>query len=82
MFNLSRIVGQTFGIAVVGSLITEREKYHSALLVDSINNANSASETLLRASDEDEDEPERARPGGLLALILSPARMLLALMRR
>jgi DHA2 family multidrug resistance protein len=42
LFNLSRIVGQTFGIAVVGSLITEREKFHSALLVDSINNANSA----------------------------------------
>jgi DHA2 family multidrug resistance protein len=42
LFNLSRIVGQTFGIAVVGSLITEREKFHSALLVDSINSANSA----------------------------------------
>jgi DHA2 family multidrug resistance protein len=40
LFNLSRIVGQTFGIAVIGSLITEREKFHSALLVDSINNAN------------------------------------------
>jgi DHA2 family multidrug resistance protein len=42
LFNLSRIVGQTFGIAVVGSLITEREKFHSALLVDSINSTNSA----------------------------------------
>jgi MFS transporter, DHA2 family, multidrug resistance protein len=42
LFNLSRVVGQTFGTAVVGSLITEREKFHSALLVDSINNANSA----------------------------------------
>jgi DHA2 family multidrug resistance protein len=42
LFNLSRVVGQTFGIAVVGSLITWREKFHSALLVDSLNNANSA----------------------------------------
>ena len=42
LFNLSRIVGQTFGIAVIGSLITWREKFHSALLVDSVNNANSA----------------------------------------
>jgi DHA2 family multidrug resistance protein len=42
LFNLSRIVGQTFGIAVIGSLITWREKFHSALLVDSLNNANSA----------------------------------------
>jgi DHA2 family multidrug resistance protein len=39
-FNLSRIVGQTFGIAVVGSLITEREKFHSALLVESLSNSN------------------------------------------
>jgi DHA2 family multidrug resistance protein len=30
LFNLSRVVGQTFGIAVIGSLITEREKFHSA----------------------------------------------------
>jgi DHA2 family multidrug resistance protein len=42
LFNLSRVVGQTFGIAVVGSLITEREKFHSAFLVESINNANPA----------------------------------------
>ena len=42
LFNLSRIVGQTFGIAVVGSLITEREKFHSALLVESMSNANQA----------------------------------------
>jgi MFS transporter, DHA2 family, multidrug resistance protein len=42
LFNLSRIVGQTFGTAVVGSLITAREKFHSAELVDSVNNANSA----------------------------------------
>jgi MFS transporter, DHA2 family, multidrug resistance protein len=42
LFNLSRVVGQTFGIAVIGSLITWREKFHSAILVDSINNANSA----------------------------------------
>jgi MFS transporter, DHA2 family, multidrug resistance protein len=42
LFNLSRVVGQTFGIAVVGSLITEREKFHSALLVESLSNANPA----------------------------------------
>jgi MFS transporter, DHA2 family, multidrug resistance protein len=42
LFNLSRVVGQTFGIAVVGSLITEREKYHSAFLVESLNNSNPA----------------------------------------
>jgi len=42
LFNLSRVVGQTFGIAVVGSLITEREKFHSAFLVESLNNANPA----------------------------------------
>ena len=40
LFNLSRVVGQTFGIAVVGSLITEREKFHSAFLVDSLSNSN------------------------------------------
>jgi DHA2 family multidrug resistance protein len=42
LFNLSRVVGQTFGIAVIGSLITWREKFHSAVLVDSLNNANAA----------------------------------------
>ena len=42
LFNLSRIVGQTFGIAVIGSLITWREKFHSAILVDAFNNANAA----------------------------------------
>jgi DHA2 family multidrug resistance protein len=42
LFNLSRVVGQTFGIAVVGSLITEREKFHSAFLVESLSNANPA----------------------------------------
>jgi MFS transporter, DHA2 family, multidrug resistance protein len=42
LFNLSRVVGQTFGIAVIGSLITEREKFHSAQLVDSLTNANPA----------------------------------------
>jgi DHA2 family multidrug resistance protein len=42
LFNLSRVVGQTFGIAVVGSLITAREKFHSALLVESLSNANPA----------------------------------------
>jgi DHA2 family multidrug resistance protein len=41
LFNLSRVVGQTFGIAAIGSLITWREKFHSALLVDSLNSANS-----------------------------------------
>jgi len=40
LFNLSRIIGQTFGIAVIGSLITYQEKFHSAILVDSISNAN------------------------------------------
>jgi MFS transporter, DHA2 family, multidrug resistance protein len=40
LFNLSRVVGQTFGIAVIGSLITEREKFHSAQLVDGLTNAN------------------------------------------
>jgi DHA2 family multidrug resistance protein len=42
LFNLSRVVGQTLGISVVGSLITEREKFHSAQLVDSLTNANPA----------------------------------------
>jgi DHA2 family multidrug resistance protein len=42
LFNLSRVVGQTFGIAAFGSLITEREKFHSAILVDAFNNANPA----------------------------------------
>jgi DHA2 family multidrug resistance protein len=42
LFNLSRVVGQTMGIAAVGSLITEREKFHSALLVESLSNANPA----------------------------------------
>jgi DHA2 family multidrug resistance protein len=42
LFNLSRVVGQTFGIAVVGSLITWREKFHSAVLTDSLSNANAA----------------------------------------
>ena len=39
-FRAARVVGQTFGIAVVGSLITEREKFHSAELVGSLSNAN------------------------------------------
>ena len=42
LFNLSRIVGQTFGISVIGSLITWREKFHSAVLANSINDASSA----------------------------------------
>ena len=48
-FNLSRVVGQTFGTAVLGSLITEREKFHSAVLVDSINNAADATAERLAA---------------------------------
>jgi MFS transporter, DHA2 family, multidrug resistance protein len=42
LFNLSRIVGQTFGIGVVSALIRYREDFHSALLVENVNNANSA----------------------------------------
>jgi len=42
LFNLSRVVGQTFGIAVIGSLITWREKFHSSILVDAFNNGNAA----------------------------------------
>jgi MFS transporter, DHA2 family, multidrug resistance protein len=42
LFNLSRVVGQTFGIAAIATLITEREKFHSNLLVDSFNSANLA----------------------------------------
>jgi DHA2 family multidrug resistance protein len=42
LFNLSRVVGQTFGIAAIATLITEREKFHSNLLVDSFNTANPA----------------------------------------
>jgi MFS transporter, DHA2 family, multidrug resistance protein len=41
LFNLSRVIGQTFGAAVIGSLITWREKYHSAVLIDSFNSGNS-----------------------------------------
>jgi MFS transporter, DHA2 family, multidrug resistance protein len=41
-FNLSRIVGQTLGIGVVSALIRYREDFHSAVLVESVNNANSA----------------------------------------
>jgi MFS transporter, DHA2 family, multidrug resistance protein len=41
LFNLSRVIGQTFGAAVIGSLITWREKYHSAVLADSFNSGNS-----------------------------------------
>jgi MFS transporter, DHA2 family, multidrug resistance protein len=48
-FNLSRIVGQTFGTAVLGSLITEREKFHSAVLVDGINSATGAAAERLAA---------------------------------
>lgn len=42
LFNLSRIVGQTFGIGVVSALIRYREDFHSAVLVETVNNANSA----------------------------------------
>jgi MFS transporter, DHA2 family, multidrug resistance protein len=42
LFNLSRVVGQTFGIGVIAALIRYREDYHSAVIVDSFNNANPA----------------------------------------
>src|SRR4029077_17719233 len=42
LFNLSRVVGQTFGIGVVSALLRYREDFHSAVLVESVNNANSA----------------------------------------
>ena len=42
LFNLSRIVGQTFGIGAVSALIRYRENFHSAVLVESVNNASSA----------------------------------------
>jgi len=42
LFNLSRVLGTTFGIGAIGALITYREKFHSAVLIDSIFNANSA----------------------------------------
>ena len=42
LFNLSRIVGQTFGTGSIAALIRYREDFHSAVLVESINNANSA----------------------------------------
>jgi DHA2 family multidrug resistance protein len=42
LFNLSRIVGQTFGIGIVSALIRYRENFHSAVLVESVNNASSA----------------------------------------
>lgn len=42
LFNLSRIVGQTFGTGVISALITYREDFHSAVLIESVNNANSA----------------------------------------
>lgn len=40
LFNLSRVVGQTFGIGVIAALIRYREDYHSAVIVNSFNNAN------------------------------------------
>src|SRR6516165_3411721 len=42
LFNLSRVVGQTFGSGSIAALIRYREDFHSALMVDSVNNANSA----------------------------------------
>jgi MFS transporter, DHA2 family, multidrug resistance protein len=42
LFNLSRVVGQTFGAAVIGSLITYQEDYHSAIIVDSFSSAGAA----------------------------------------
>jgi len=48
LFNLSRIVGQTFGIGVVSALIRYRENFHSAVLVESVNNAGSAAAERLK----------------------------------
>ena len=42
LFNLSRIAGQALGTGTIGALITEREKYHSAILINGINDANDA----------------------------------------
>jgi DHA2 family multidrug resistance protein len=42
LFNLSRVIGQTFGIGVIAAAIRYREDYHSAIFVDSFNNANPA----------------------------------------
>jgi DHA2 family multidrug resistance protein len=42
LFNLSRIVGQTFGTGSIAALIRYRENLHSAILVESVNNTNSA----------------------------------------
>lgn len=42
LFNLSRVVGQTFGIGVIAAAIRYRENYHSAVIVDSFNNASPA----------------------------------------
>ena len=42
LFNLSRVVGQTFGIGVIAALIRYRANYHSAVIVDPFNNANLA----------------------------------------
>ncbi|HYB09790.1 MAG TPA: MFS transporter [Alphaproteobacteria bacterium] len=44
LFNLSRVLGQTFGIAVVGSLITYQEKFHSAILVDYLSTGSTVAE--------------------------------------
>jgi DHA2 family multidrug resistance protein len=42
LFNLSRIIGQTFGTGSIAALIRNREDFHSAFLVERVNNANSA----------------------------------------
>jgi len=42
LFNLSRVVGQTFGTGSIAALIRYREDFHSSVLVESVNNANSA----------------------------------------
>jgi MFS transporter, DHA2 family, multidrug resistance protein len=42
LFNLSRVVGQTFGIGVIAALIRYREDYHSAIIVNAFNSANPA----------------------------------------
>jgi MFS transporter, DHA2 family, multidrug resistance protein len=36
LFNLSRVVGQALGVALVSTLVTEREKYHSSRLVEEL----------------------------------------------
>jgi len=42
LFNVSRIVGRTFGTGSIAALIRYREDLDSAVLVEGVNNANSA----------------------------------------